>query len=150
MKRYCLDDMVTELGANPQVAKRLFLYHASKGRYGPDAALAVRVPESARIYTEQFSFATARTAFEAERRDPTTNEVLMRSYLRTYSQERNQRNWNRGKKIAIGMGTAGLAFLAWSLIADAEGAKNVGKAAGAAFEVGAGVRLIRDYLMHKA
>ncbi len=74
----------------------------------------------------------------------------MRSYLATYSKRENQRNWKKGKNIALAMGVAGLAFLVWSFVADAEVAKKAGKVAAAAFEAGAALRLARDYFRYKA
>lgn len=145
MVNYTLED----LAADPKSVEGLFEYHTRNNRYGCDAALAIILPERIRLYPQRLQVAAARTTFERERTDPTTNDILMRTYLPTYSQERNQSNWNRGKNIAIGMGVTGLAFLVWSVVSDAEVAKKAGKVAGAVFEIGAGLRLLRDYFRYK-
>ena len=150
MEKHTLGQLTSQLATDPQLVERLFLYHTTNNKYGPVATAAIAIPETARNYAQHTAVATARTTFGTERGNPDTNEVLLRTYLPTYSQEMNQRNWNRGKNIAIGMGAAGLAFLVWSLVDDAEVAKKVGRMAGVTFEAVASIKLFRDYFRYKA
>ena len=150
MARFTLEQLANDVAAKPQMIGRLFSYHASNGKYGPAAAAAIAVPDRARNYAQNTAVATARTAFETQRGNPTANDVLLRTYLPVYNREMNREGRNRGKNIAIGMGAAGIALFVWSLIADAEVAKKTGKVAAGIFEAGAAIRLIRDYFRYKA
>ena len=150
MVRYTLEDLTKELAAKPQLAERLFTYHASNGRYGPAAAAAINVPEAGRNYVQRATVATAQAIFNAQRNNPANNQVLLRTYLPDYSRERNQRSWNDAKWRAAGLGIGGLAWLLLGLGIDSKPAKVLAEAAGVAILVGSPAALGIAYLKYRA
>lgn len=150
MVKYTLEQLTNELTTNPQLAGRVFSYHANNNRYGLAAAAAGAVPENARNYAQRVDVATARTRFDAERANPHLNSVLLETYLPIYSQERNQRNWNNAKIRAAAFGIGGLVLLLLSSNIDSKTAKFLAEAAGAAAAVGSPIGLGIAYFRYRA
>lgn len=147
MKRYSLEQLTENIQADPQLVERLFDYHARTGNYGHTAIAAATA--AARTPLQEMDLARARTNFGRDMSNPDEKETLMRAYLPSYSQGRNQRNWKKSIKSAAVLGGAGVVGIILAQFIDPKAAKALLEAAGVASVAGSPVALGIAYFKYR-
>ena len=145
MVRINLEELTRDVNSSRQTRENLFTYHVSNRRYGAAAQAGFGHTD----YTSLMALATARTTFNAEMSNERIRPVLLQGYLPVYSQEINQRRWAWGRNVAIGMAGAGLALVVSSMFADTETTKKAERIVAGIFEVGAAVKVARDFVLYR-